>query len=622
MEFNEKKRAVKLGVHIVLVFLIALCILIFTVYLVLSRNFQSMLTEYTIKLVDSMVGQGVVSVENEIKSNREAAAKIATSFVIPDEGETVDFPENYFEADTIRMVYVSENGSIASDGRERDISERRDIVDAYTGKTSLYGPYFNEDNEYVVCYSAPVYKNGKIAGVLSVEKDGYYFCEIIRNIRFVKTGESYIINEQGTDIAVSNQEHISWVNDGYNAKKILEQKDDAITRSIMELEQKGLNGESGVGTYRWEDSMYYVVYAPIPSVNWVLLGGIRREELVSMMQTTFLASFAKGPILQVCVVVFLLLTILIIYWIISSAKKNEIINHKLNLIANYDSLTGLKNRNSYHTALEKYNEYKCESFACIYIDVNGLHEINNGLGHQAGNHMLRIVADALLEMFTQDEVYRIGGDEFVILSENQEKQEICNKINLVRQRLKEKNYDISIGIEWRDADININKMLDRAESAMQNDKRRYYMENGKERQMRTLNQAIEQMVLEKQDADTFLSVLAPEFKGVYFVDLGSDTIRHLFIPSYFEEMLKESEDLFSEAMLLYAERVVMPEFREEFIKFCDYNNIEEALKQNKVTEFCYQKTDESWITLRILKFKTYTAEVKETLWIFENNEER
>lgn len=390
----------------------------------------------------------------------------------------------------------------------------------------------------------------------------------------------------------------------------------------MELEQKGLNGEAGVGTYQWEDGTYYVVYAPIHSVNWVLLGGLRREELASMMQATFLTSFARGPILQVCVIVFLLLTILIIYWIISSAKKSEMINQKLNLIANYDSLTGLKNGNSYHAVLEAANGRNSETFACIYIDVNGLHEINNRLGHQAGNDMLKTVADTLLEMFTQDEVYRIGGDEFVILSENQEKQVICDKTDQVRQKLKEKNYEISIGIEWRDADININKMLNIAESTMQSDKRRYYMENGKERQMRTLNEPIEQMVLEKQDADTFLSVLAPEFKGVYFVDLESDTIRHLFIPPYFEEMLKEAEDIFSSAMLLYAKRVVMPEYRDKFIEFCNYNNIEEELKQSKVIELCYPKTDGSWITLRILKFKTYTIKIKETLWIFENNEDK
>lgn len=128
------------------------------------------------------------------------------------------------------------------------------------------------------------------------------------------------------------------------------------------------------------------------------------------------------------------------------------------------------------------------------------------------------------------------------------------------------------------------------------------------------------MVLEKQDADTFLSVLAPEFMGVYFVDLGSDTIRHLFIPRYFEEMLRESEDIFSKALLLYADRIVKPEYQRQFIKFCAYNNLEAQLKRNAAPEFSYQKVDGSWITLRILKFKTYTEQMRETLWIFEAND--
>ena len=620
MEINEKKRVLILGSRIISVFLVAFLILIFTVYSVFSKNFQSMLADYTINLMGAMVDQGVISVENELKSSKVVLEDLADTFAVPAEKEAAQFPVNISVSNLLRLVYVSEDGCVSSDGRKLDIRGRQDVQKAYNGELGVYGPYFNEENEYVMCYSAPVFLDGRIAGVLSMEKDGYYFCDLIENLTYVDTGESYIINGEGTDIAVSNQDHISWVNDAYNAKRVFGEKKDAGAQSVMELEQKGLNGESGVGTYYWDDGLCYVVYDPIPSVNWVLLAKIRQEELVSMMDSTFLTSISKGPLLQVCLIVFLLLISLVIYWILSSSKKSAVINARLNVIANYDSLTGTKNRNSFHTAIDKFGSLHLSRFACVYLDANGLHEINNRLGHQAGDRMLRAVADVLCREFPHECIYRIGGDEFVVLCQDMDKQDIEDRMEKVRQDLISLDYEISFGIEWRDQNIDVNTMVNLAEGAMQHDKQQYYKENGKERQMRTLNRALEQMVLEKQDADTFLSVLSPEFKGVYFVDLASDTIRHLFIPPYFEEMLKESGDIFSKAMGLYAERIVKSEYRSKFIEFCNYENLEVNLNENATTEYSYQRVDGSWITLRILKFKNYTPQARETLWIFEVNE--
>nr|WP_279354784.1 GGDEF domain-containing protein [Eubacterium sp. 1001713B170207_170306_E7] len=301
-------------------------------------------------------------------------------------------------------------------------------------------------------------------------------------------------------------------------------------------------------------------------------------------------------------------------------RKSEAINEKLNTLASYDALTGTMNRNSFHEALSRLESGVEQPAACVYVDANGLHELNNRLGHQAGDEMLKAVADVLQEVFTQWDVYRIGGDEFVVLCLACEEADIQRKAALARERLRTRGYEISIGSEWRDSPADINAIINLAEAAMQRDKRLYYQKNGKERQMRMLNQKMEQLVTEKQDTDTFLSVLAPEFNGVYFVDLGRDTIRHLYIPVYFEEMLKASGDVFSAAMRLYAQRIARPEYRQQLEQFCRYELLEKQLKNSVTPELVYQRMDGSWVKLRVLKFKTYTEENRETLWIFTNLE--
>lgn len=612
----NKKKQILLGARIGILYLLAFGFLVVSAYFVLFHNFHELLVDYSLKLVQALVEQSVTTVDYEVRSSQKEAAALADIFPFSAEKEEIIFPQNYLQSDMIRMIYVSEGKSVSSDGRLRDISEREDITQAFAGTTAFYGPYFNEEEEYVICYSAPVYQGDQIVGVLSIEKDGYYFSSLIHGIRFADSGESYIINAEGTDIAVSNQEHMDWVTSQYNADKILEKQADGDARSVSELERKGLNGEKGIGVYDWEGSLCYLVYEPIPSTHWVLLAGLREEELFSMVQSAMSASLTKGPLLAVCILAFLLLTAAIFFWIMFSLKKSAEVNQKLAVIANYDPLTGLMNRNMYQQMLEKLSESAPASFACIYIDVNGLHEVNNHLGHLAGDNMLKNVADTLQYVFPKDSIFRIGGDEFVLFCQNCTEQNIVHKSKVLQEKLRKKGHEISLGTAWSDTDINVNAMVNLAENAMQESKKQFYKNNGKERQLRSLNYELEQMLMEKHDADTFLSILAPEYKGVYFVNLDTDSMRHLYIPSYFELILKEVDDVFSKALHIYSQRHILPEFQIQFEEFCNYSSLKLVLNQNTTAEFNYQKNDGTQIKLQILKFKTYTEQNRETLWIF------
>lgn len=415
MENEGKRRAIKLGIRIGVVFLLALCVLLLVAYYALSQNIHARLTGYSIQLIQAMVNQGVETVEYELMVGQEEAAALAENFDV----QTMIFPNQILtESNELSMVYISEREIVASDGRPRDIRNRPDIITAFGGDTAIYGPYFNEEQEYIICYSAPVKRAGKLVGVLSIEKDGYRFCSLIDNIRFADSGETYIINSEGTDIAVSRQEHIDWVKSQYNARRILESGEDPVTRSILELEERGLNGETGVGTYYWDGSLCYVIYAPIPSAQWVLLAGLREEEIAAMTQSTLFAAISEGPALNFCIVLFLLLTGLIIFWIISDMKKNAEINEKLEIIANHDALTGLLNRRFLETSLLERWKYpiRISSQAAVFMmDIDNFKKYNDYYGHPAGDLCLQRMASVLKGVFDgyEGDVIRYGGEEFI-----------------------------------------------------------------------------------------------------------------------------------------------------------------------------------------------------------------
>lgn len=155
---------------------------------------------------------------------------------------------------------------------------------------------------------------------------------------------------------------------------------------------------------------------------------------------------------------------------------------------------------------------------------------------------------------------------------------------------------------------------------MQENKKGFYSSKGGERQRRELNQHMERLISEKKDADRFLSILAPVFEGVFFVNLETDTVRQIFIPSYFQEMLEECGDKYSRALLLYADRMVEPQYASLFELCCDYSRLEAMLEGEEIPDFTYRKKDGSQLRLRILKFYHYDSTGKETLWIFSDIE--
>ncbi|MCD8163755.1 MAG: diguanylate cyclase [Synergistaceae bacterium] len=421
MKAGDTRYAVSLGVRVGFIFLLSLLTIIFVAYYILSENFHNQLTDYTVKLIQTMVNQGVETVEHQLETEQKYAVFLADSLnLTASGGASVKFHAVSSGRGELRFLYVTKEGTTASDGRRRDVRTRGDIRAAFGGKTSVYGPYFNEENEFVVCYSAPVRLGENVVGVLSIEKDGYLFCKLIKNIRFVDSGESYIINADGTDIAVSDPNHIDWVNSQYNAVKLLTEREDPVTRSVMELESKGLAGESGVGTYYWKGSICYVVYAPIPAMHWVLLAGLREVEIASMTQSALYSAISNGPALSICFVIFILLSGLIVYWIISSMKKNAEINEKLEIIANHDSLTGLLNRRFLETNLLdswKYPIRVSGQAAVFMMDIDDFKRYNDTFGHQYGDRCLCRVAGLFKNAFNGYDaaVMRYGGEEFLIV---------------------------------------------------------------------------------------------------------------------------------------------------------------------------------------------------------------
>ncbi len=118
----------------------------------------------------------------------------------------------------------------------------------------------------------------------------------------------------------------------------------------------------------------------------------------------------------------LLAAILIIYrtmYVFFFSNEGHDQRKKEAYTAYLDPLTGVKNRESYENFLSNTDAYLLgkKNMCVVIADLNRLKKINDTFGHDRGDHVLRSVAKALREVFSSKDtsIYRIGGDEFVVV---------------------------------------------------------------------------------------------------------------------------------------------------------------------------------------------------------------
>lgn len=155
---------------------------------------------------------------------------------------------------------------------------------------------------------------------------------------------------------------------------------------------------------------------------------------------------------------------------------NFITRAKLRFVAENDQTTGLRNRNAYEREQSTIPGRHCRrTLSCVYIDINGLHELNNSRGHQAGDIMLREVADELKLHFGSSLTYRMGGDEYIALVPDMPEEQLHEKVRAFSLAIERRDYHAALGWATCDVDgIQMEELLRVAESRMYEAKSAYY----------------------------------------------------------------------------------------------------------------------------------------------------
>ncbi|MBO4308478.1 MAG: GGDEF domain-containing protein [Clostridia bacterium] len=133
-----------------------------------------------------------------------------------------------------------------------------------------------------------------------------------------------------------------------------------------------------------------------------------------------------------------------------------------------DSLTSLLNRQSYYKALQTDSQ---TITGVVSVDMNELKRLNDNFGHQEGDTALLTVAAIMREHCGRGGVvYRVGGDEFMILYSGVKESEIVDSIALMKEKMAETNYMCAFGYAMKQPDMSISDTIRESDRKMYQNK--------------------------------------------------------------------------------------------------------------------------------------------------------
>lgn len=234
----------------------------------------------------------------------------------------------------------------------------------------------------------------------------------------------------------------------------------------------------------------------------------------------------------------------------SHSDSQKLLTH----LSYFDKLTDFHNRNKYiedTTALAHTDK----PVGIVYLDVNGLKDINDRYGHEFGDKVLVECARRIKSIFTHADFYRIGGDEFVIICPDINQEQFQNLVHELKARFAlDSDCRAAIGSRWIECIDDIGREIAIADARMYEDKKAFYRKNPASRRYRHYNDDLlshlsSSASLQKEiDQNHFIVYLQPKISSASRLAEGAEALvryspqpGELIYPGEFIPLLEEFE---------------------------------------------------------------------------------
>lgn len=155
------------------------------------------------------------------------------------------------------------------------------------------------------------------------------------------------------------------------------------------------------------------------------------------------------------------------------AEKLRAANEELQRISLIDPLTQLYNRHKFNYVMHDQATSEAAHLGIAYFDINGLKTANDTRGHRAGDELVCRAAAIIRERFP-GKAFRIGGDEFVVIDHDSDKQLFERLCDDAHEAMHGNSISVAAGWAWREGPLDAEALFDEADQLMYRDKAEYY----------------------------------------------------------------------------------------------------------------------------------------------------
>ena len=158
--------------------------------------------------------------------------------------------------------------------------------------------------------------------------------------------------------------------------------------------------------------------------------------------------------------------------ILGNMFKNKAIIEALKREKYLDSTLKVYNRRAYDELLHG-NKKQFQNVGILFVDANGLGILNNMYGYQKGDELLKTVSTSLKYNFRLSDIYRIGGDEFVVICEDIDKDLFERKASKSKKSIEETEFTASFGLVYKESTNDLEGSVEEASFLMKKNKEKF-----------------------------------------------------------------------------------------------------------------------------------------------------
>lgn len=381
-------------------------------------------------------------------------------------------------------------------------------VPAEAGKALWMVPYWNDNLEvFMASYVMPVYVGQELIGVAGMDVDFNEMLETVKDRRYYESGYAFLIGADGNIVShptLSDRDsYLELSEELEDLSALLSEQSSG--EEVLDYTFRGVDKKMVYTTL--ENGMKLVLVVKSSEIYGRRVRMIRRIMVVVGLSAVVFALlgvlFARRltlPLERLTEASHQIAEGNLDVELEETTSQDEVgeltrafqktvsyLKHYMNYIhslAYRDGLTGLRNKTAYDSAMERIEadmELGVAKYALAMIDLNFLKKINDTYGHEHGNDYLLKLCQMLKDTFRDSGVFRIGGDEFLVLIEDQEYEQRDELIQRLRDNIaveQEKDSEpwekvsAAIGVAVYDAetDKSAKDVFDRADALMYENK--------------------------------------------------------------------------------------------------------------------------------------------------------